>query len=70
MVDVLEHQAPTKASPRQARDVQAEEIARDLALMDELEAFVQSLPQRTEGRSATPQELREMAYEDREAASL
>ena len=70
MVDVLEHQAPTKAAPRQARDVQAEEIARDLALMDELEAFVQSLAQRTEGRSAAPQELREMAYEDREAASL
>lgn len=72
MVDVLEHQTqhptPTRTAPRQAKDIQADEIARDLALMDEMEAFVQTLSPRTEGRSPTTHEIREMAYQDREAA--
>ncbi|MBV9469559.1 MAG: hypothetical protein JOZ57_09990 [Abitibacteriaceae bacterium] len=71
MSDVLEQEAPTVAAPRQARNIQAEEIARDLALMDEIEAFAQSLnlPKRN-GADPTPQQIREMAYEDREAALL
>lgn len=62
---LLEREA---TATRRAQIIQAEEIARDLALLDEIEAFAQSLPKRTEGRSPTPQEIREMAYEDREAA--
>jgi hypothetical protein len=52
---------------RRFTEIQADEIARDLALIDALEAFVQSLPARTAGASPSPQEFREMAYEDREA---
>lgn len=71
MSEVLEQDVPTVTTPRQARDIQADEIARDLALMDELEAFAQSLnlPKR-DGPSPTPQQIREMAYEEREAALL
>ena len=53
-----------------SRHIDEEEIARDLALMDEMEAFAQSLPKRTEGRDATAREIREMAYEEREAGIL
>lgn len=55
---------------RHAQDFQAAEIARDLALMDALEAFVQSLPKRSEGHPPTTQEIRELAYEDGEVNNL
>ena len=63
---LLEREAPIAIGA--AQQIQAEEIARDLALMDEIEAFAQSLPKRIKGRSPTPQEIRELAYQDREAA--
>ena len=68
MSPVIEQEATTITAPRYARNFQAAEIARDLAIMDELENFVQSLPVSSEGRSPTPQEIRAMAYEEREAA--
>ena len=67
MVEVLESQPQTTPADR-VQVIQAEEIARDLALMDEIEAFVQSLPKRTDGQNPTTREIRELAYEDREAA--
>lgn len=67
MSPVLEQELNALKTNRQSVNIQAEEIARDLAFMDELEAFVQSLPKRT-GQSPTTEEIREMAYEDREAA--
>ena len=60
--------APIVVTPSEARDFQAEEIARDLALMDAMESFAKSLPEWTEGRTPTVREIREMAYEDREAS--
>ncbi len=65
---ILEREAPVQ---NKARGFQAEEIARDLALMDEIEAFAQSLslPKRS-GAYPTAQEIRETAYEEREAAIL
>ena len=71
---ILEQEAPTQhtAAPPTLRDAEAEEIARDLALMDELEAYVQSLPNRRAeaGLGPMPDNIREMAYEEREAALL
>ena len=71
---VLEQEAPATPTPTpsKAQSAQAEEIARDLALMDELEAFAQSLPNRRAeaGLGPMPDNIREMAYEEREAALL
>ena len=52
MAEVLEQEAPAQetpaqAAPRQVKDAQAEEIARDLALMDEMEAFFSALTKNT-----------------------
>ena len=70
MASAIEQQSPAVIAPRIARDFQEEEVARDLAFMDEIEAFAQSLPQRGEGHSPTTQEIRELAYEEREAELL
>ena len=68
---ILERKSPTKIAPR-PRQAQTEFIARDLALMDELEAYVQSLPDRRAeaGLGPLPDEAVAFVYEEREAALL
>ena len=55
---------------RRAKDIQAEDITRDLELKVELEAFIQFHPVRSACANPASRQIREMAYEDREASLL
>lgn len=57
---------------RQIHDIQADEIARDMVLMDQLEALVQSLPDRRAEAGLPPlsDDAVASSYDEREAQLL
>jgi len=64
MILELEAPATLTPAPSKAQSAEAEEIARDLALMDELEAYIQSLPDRRAeaGLGPLPDDAVALAY--------
>lgn len=72
MIPTLEQQAPTMPTQRQAHDAQNNIAAQKVRRLRDMEAFFKSLPDRREeaGLGPVPDNIRDMAYEDREAAQL
>ena len=72
MTDVLETEQETATMParRQAHSAQAMAAAQRVQRLRQMEAFFRSLPQRraAAGLGPVPDNIREMAYEEREAA--
>lgn len=72
MSEVLELEATTVPTQRQSQSAQPTVTAQKIHRLREMEAFFKSLPDRRAeaGLGPVPDNIREMAYEDRDAAQL
>lgn len=64
----LEQETPDSTDAAQRSNSQDESIAERLELFRRTMAIIEARAPRTEGRSPTTREIREMAYEEREAS--
>ena len=71
MTPVIEIEVPTEPARRQAQETQSI-IAQKVNRLRAMQAFFKSLPDRRAeaGLAPIPDNIREMAYEEREAAQL
>jgi len=69
---VLEREAPTQTAPRPAPSAEAEAIAQRLAQFRATMELIDSIPDHraAAGLGPLPDNIREIAYEEREAALL